>query len=258
MTHSISDRKENWVMIHSAQQLKGTDPDIIAQEGECYPVQAERKIKFIEESEDRDRAITAINSVISRAKTSKKEFLMPGGVIIYYNNQNFVVKSIPTDRDDYNRLSPILSYGYFPEKNWQTEDFLEEWSNIISESVNSFVNEIGRSFDDHALSEMKKGLKEVQKMRLKKIQKEEIVPSSIDLILLSLAFIFPILIGWIIQNQVPQMVQGLESQDYIKEMSSLMLQQVIQNLIILLAFLAAINNVILIIIAKLSVKLPIK
>jgi hypothetical protein len=187
----------------------------------------------VEKKAERQYIVLQMDDVTS---TGKKISILPN-VIVYYKQADFVIKTIPDERDNYNRLAPILSYGEFPngELNLDTEN---EWIQSIKDQIIEFVNSIGRNLSSDTKTEITQVLKELWQ---KKRHEQLIKMLRENLVVYVTITIVPLTLGWLIQNQIP-----------IEQIWTLAQQTLLKDLVWFLAILVAISNTVMMFIIRLS------
>lgn len=227
---------------HSAQSLDNSSPNIIYNNNS--PISFEQQDK-------RDRITCQINNVVSSKRN--KKWSESSDVIIYYTLEKFVIESTPNRRDNYNRFSPILTYGIFP-----TEDNDEEvWSEDVAMQVENFAKTINRELSTEAKKKIKRALKEIKKkIHKRKVQELYLKCLTGYLMVGVIVFAIPLVIGAVIHQEIPniltQQVQQIPRQNF-QVLLPTVFQKTIQKLITLLSVLIAINNVLILMIAKLPI-----
>lgn len=226
------ERNYKILLYHSAQCLDNISPTIIYENKSPVPLEQEEK---------RQQIVSDINNTVM---SSQATWSQSSNVTIYYTPQNFVIESIPNQMDSYNRLSPILTYGYFPNQEKDKEDWIEE----VSTGINDFVQSIGRELSSTTKEMIKKGLKETtKKSPLKQYQSIFFTKPLNYAGLFGATFVIPLLLGGILHQQIPQLLnqQLLLFPPDIQRDTLMALKPVIQQLIMRIGVLIAINNVIL-------------
>ncbi|MFB2898229.1 hypothetical protein ACE1CI_35375 [Aerosakkonemataceae cyanobacterium BLCC-F50] len=213
-------------LFHSAQQLDNLSPNIISS--------GKHKLDPVEKKAERQHLVLQMDDVTS---TGKKISISPN-VIVYYKQADFVIKTIPDERDSYNRLAPILSYGEFPngELNSDTEN---GWIQSIKDQIIEFVNSIGRNLSSDTKAEITQVLKEL----LQKKRREQLINMLAgNLLVYGTVVVVPLTLGWLIQNQIPT-----------EEIWTAAQQTLLKNLVWFLATLVAISNTVMLFIIRLLI-----
>ncbi|MGD1713184.1 hypothetical protein [Dapis sp. BLCC M172] len=183
---------------HSFQPLDNKTPNIIEINKQCLdhsvPSDQEKRQKFM--------------SKISRVvQAGKKEQNYLSNIVIYYTNREFLIKTIPKEKDVLNRIAPIISYGEFPEHELEEIDW-----------VDKVVNDIERfASDNHLTFNNKNDLLEKTKLSLTDVwKKKKETFQKIDLICrLFLAVILPLALIYILlhtpqtaQERIPKLIRN--------------------------------------------------
>lgn len=208
-----------------AQSLDNKAPDTIVKGGKKLdPSQAEAQ---------------NVCDSVDRVVSEKTKLFDESGVTIYCKDFEFVIEAIPKDLDSGKRRSPIVIYGQLPE-DWLTDSVnCTDFSNRITEDMTKFAGTIGRAFNPDTLHEIKRGLKVAH-------GKKKYGRELRDLLLhVLVAVTIPIMLGWILQKQVPQTVQQQFPQPIPQQLPQISIMQI--------AGLIAMNNVLLLILPKLSI-----
>ncbi|MFM6203886.1 hypothetical protein, partial [Planktothrix sp.] len=225
---------------HSAQHLDNLSPDII--------YQGEQRLELSEHKKERQEIVNKIDEVISCNEGVCKS----PQATIYYTFSNFVVKSIPEERDGYGRLAPILSYGNFPDEKTSL-DTESTWVQEVSNEIMKFSRSIQLTLSKDAQEMIEKLLREaIENMRQKKIQKDLWKELQAFLLTFGIAIVAPIILGGIIHEQIPQILQPLTQQNLGQQTPITNLQSILQTLVLWLMGFVTVNNVILV----LSLKMP--
>ncbi len=182
---------------HSAQQLQGTDPNII--------YKGKRQLDVNKDEKERQEVLNSIDKVVlsSMVKTLSQSHR----VIIYYQiyNRKFVIKSIPSQLDTWNRLSPILTYGSFSNEEPSEQ---EQWIEEIAEQIIDFANVIKRPLSEETILELKKGLREVNKtLKQRKYLQRRLSNAGLLIAEIFLLILFPTVCGIINEKQIVQPLQ---------------------------------------------------
>jgi hypothetical protein len=171
-----------------AQNLDNKSRDIIIQNGEeLYNDESRRKLVF----------------EISEVRAKKIEIALYGSsVTVRHSDPKFVMEVIPIEKDESNRLAPIVIYGKFPEEcpaNW-VKDVCTEIQEVIS-------NQIKRTLQNGTLESIEKWLNDKLEEKKKQVQFQR------NLITLSTSLFVPLALSWLIQFQgwqlTPLQIGGL-------------------------------------------------
>lgn len=146
-----------------AQSLDNKSPDIIFSNGQ-----------ELHDDESRQKLVSEIYAV----PKNKIETLSPkSSVNIRYGDQNFVMEVIPTEKDQLNRLAPVVVYGQFvdplDDKEWIDD---EKWIKNVCDEISVFVSDrIQRTLDDVTLESIRSVLKETLKKKREDLQKHNLL-----------------------------------------------------------------------------------
>jgi hypothetical protein len=123
-------------------------------------------------------------------------------VTVRHSDPKFVMEVIPVEKDESNRLAPIVIYGKFPEEcpaNW-VKDVCTEIQEVIS-------NQIKRTLQNGTLESIEKWLNDKLEEKKKQVQFQR------NLITLSTSLFVPLALSWLIQFQgwqlTPLQIGGL-------------------------------------------------
>ncbi len=238
-TRGIDKDSKSNILWHSAQSIDNTSPNIIYEGKNSIP---------FEQQDKRQKIVSKINNIVSSVKV--KKWSNSSDVIIYYTHEykDFVIESTPKQRDSYNRLSPILTYGSFPGE----EKDEKAWIDYVDQGIEHFLQNIERTLSDTTKEMIEKGLKEIRKeAREKKYNTDYGVDFLENAIILSIVIAIPLAIGGILHKQIPLILQELPQQNSQQILKTL--QKVIQKLILQTSVLIAINNVLILMIVKLPI-----
>lgn len=236
----------NRELCHWAQQIKSTNPDII--------YKGKIELNPVKDKQERETILSAIDEVVLPKKNKVGINIEYKGVKIYYNTKSFVVTSIPIERDNYERLSPILSYGYFPEKYLS-----KDWIETVSKEIKNFALSIDRTFSNETLLTIKDALiqAEERKVKLQKRRKLQRLVSylSLELVWGLIVVGTPLILGWILQMQITELFLELLIQQAPNEINTFLQQMIniINQLVMKIAFLISVNNALLLILFKLPI-----
>jgi len=171
-----------------AQSLDNESRDIII-----------RKRKELSDDESRRKLVLEIYEIPAK----KRE--IPGSnssVTVRYSDPKFVMEVIPIEKDESNRLAPIVIYGEFPEEG--SSDWVNNVCNEIQEVVS---NQIKRTLQNGTLESIEKWLNEELEAKKKQVQLQ------INLISLSISLFVPLGVSLLIQFQgwqlTPLQIGGL-------------------------------------------------
>lgn len=115
-----------------AQSLDNQSPEVIFKDGEELSNDELRQKLVLEISEVPKSNIEILNTDSS--------------VTVRYRFPRFVIKVIPNEKDQVNRLAPIIIYGILPD------DASEEWPNDVCREIEKFVSTtLKRTLDSSAL-----------------------------------------------------------------------------------------------------------
>lgn len=221
---------------HSAQHLNNLYPDIISK--------GKDKLDLLEKKAVRQQIASQMDDVTSAGR----EISSSPKVIVYYKQADFVIKTTPEDRDCYNRLAPILSYGKFPDGDLNSYEE-DQWIESIRSEIIEFVSSIERGLS----SETKEEIIEVLKILSRKKRTEKVIsPLLENLLLYGTVAIVPLALGWLVHDQIPQMIQPLFQQKP-QQILTVPLQEVLQKLVWLLAILVSISNVVMMFMLRLPI-----
>jgi hypothetical protein len=146
-----------------AQSLDNKSPDIIFSDG-----------KELHDDASRQKLVSEIYAV---PKNKAETLSLKSSVSIRYSDQKFVIEVIPTEKDQVNRLSPVVVYGQFvdpfDEKEWVGD---EQWINNVCDEISIFVSDrIKRTLDDVTLESIRNVLKETLKKKREDLQKQNLL-----------------------------------------------------------------------------------
>jgi hypothetical protein len=125
-----------------AQSLDNQAPDVIFKNG-----------KELSDDESRQKLVSDIYEI---PKSNIEILAADEGVTIRYSYSKFVIEAIPIEKDQVNRLAPIVIYGVLPN------DFSEDWPEEVCNEIKSFVSHtLNRNLDHKALVVIQDGLSEI-------------------------------------------------------------------------------------------------
>jgi hypothetical protein len=229
---------------HSAQSLDNISPNLIYEDKNPIP---------LDQQEKRQKITFKINNLVG---SPTGVWSKSSNVIISYTPESFVIESTPNQKDSSNRHSPILTYGHFFDKERDEEDWIQE----VIMGIDNFVRLIDRDLSSTTKEMIKEGLKEARKDLYKKkyqtnsLSLGKLVKASA---VFSIVLVVPLLIGWILHEQVPQLLSHHQQlllrllkqntqPDTLKVLQPVFQNpKVLQLVITWIAVLIAINNVIL-------------
>jgi hypothetical protein len=225
------------LLSHSAQQLDNLSPDIICK--------GERRLDLYEDKTERQAIVSNIDRVIS----SSEDVSSFPKVSTYHNLSEFVIKSIPEERDGYGRLAPILSYGHFPDEEINGDE-KTLWIGTVSREIMIFA----RSIEITLTEETQKSIRELLEQAMENIHQKKIKKAFTNKIqdlslTLGIVLLVPVVLGWILHEQIPHMLKPLIQQNP---------QQIFQTLVLVLTGLVTISNVTLVLILKIPSLLMIR
>jgi hypothetical protein len=115
-----------------AQSLDNQSPDIIFKDGE-------------ELSDDKLRQ-KLVSEIYEIPKNNIEVLSANSAVTVRYSYPKFVIEAIPTEKDQVNRLAPIVIYGILPD------NLSEIWIKEVCTGIEDFVsNRLKRTLDNSAL-----------------------------------------------------------------------------------------------------------
>jgi len=127
-----------------AQSLDNQAPDVIFKD---------REELFDDES--RQKLVSEIYEI---PKSNIKVLPADAAVTIRYSYPKFVIEAIPTEKDQVNRLAPIVIYGVL------RENFAEYEVKNVCEHIKNFVScRLNRTLDDSVLKAIRDELSEILK-----------------------------------------------------------------------------------------------
>lgn len=136
-----------------AQSLDNQSPDMIFKDGQ-------------ELSADDDELRQKLVSEIYKIPSSNIEVLTAdSSVTVRYSYPKFVIEAIPAEKDQVNRLAPIVIYGVLPN------DGSESWSKDVRKEIETFVsNKLNRTLDSSALVAIENWLNKILKKKRMDLQ----------------------------------------------------------------------------------------
>ena len=134
-----------------AQSLDNQAPDVIFKDG-----------GKLSDDESRQKLVSEIYEF---PKSDSEVVPADSAVTIRYSYPKFVIEAIPTEKDQANRLAPIVIYGVLPD------DFSELWVKNVCDEIENFVSEtLKRTLDKRALEAIKDWLDETLKKKTENSQ----------------------------------------------------------------------------------------
>ena len=104
--------------------------------------------------EDRSGVVSNIYKVSGKKQNLGQE------VSIRSRGEEFVIEAIPDEKDEINRLAPVVIYGKLDRESL-TED-IDDWTKRISERIKEEVkSKLDRTLSQEAIETIKKGLQNV-------------------------------------------------------------------------------------------------
>lgn len=146
-----------------AQSLDNQAPDVIFKDGE-------------ELSDDESRQ-KLVSEIYEFPKSDSEVVPADSAVTIRYSYPKFVIEAIPTEKDQANRLAPIVIYGVL------SDDFSELWVKDVCNEIESFVSKtLKRTLDNRALVAIHNWLYETLKKKTENSQLNlfSLIKSALD------------------------------------------------------------------------------
>lgn len=129
-----------------AQSLDNLSPDVIFRDGE-----------ELSDDESRQKLVSEIYEI---PKINIEVLPTDSIVTIRYSYPKFVIEAIPTEKDQVNRLAPIVIYGVLPN------DWSELWIKDVRDEIENFVSSrLKRTLDSSALVAIQNWLNETLKKK---------------------------------------------------------------------------------------------
>jgi len=150
-----------------AQSLDNSSPDYIYHNG--------RILKPQKDSNEREEILSSISQVTINSKPQKVE----NNILIYINNDKFVLSIVLPEQDVLYRKAPILCYSSLADP----EDKL--FSQRLIAHISNFTRSIGRSFPSNLEQEVK--------LALSLVKKKPTIPTTLIWIL-AVLFLLPLLL----------------------------------------------------------------
>lgn len=146
-----------------AQSLDNQAPDVIFKDGE--------------ELFDDELRQKLVSEIYEFPKSDSEVVSADSAVTIRYSYPKFIIEAIPTEKDQANRLAPIVIYGVLPD------DFSELWIKDVRNEIESFVSEtLKRTLDNSALVAIQDWLSETLKKKTENSQLNllSLIKSALD------------------------------------------------------------------------------
>jgi hypothetical protein len=157
-----------------AQSLDNQSPDIIL-----------NNTQEILDDTKRQQVVSEIYDIPGK----KVDSLTPNsGVKFRFSDPKFLIEAIPAEKDQLDRLAPILIYGELAEE--LSQDWIESICSEISEVVS---NKLNRTLSINTIEAIREWFIEV----LEKKKKVEVGKYSLSLVIV---FLLPLIVGWILQS----------------------------------------------------------
>ena len=132
-----------------AQSLDNQSPDLIFKDREK-----------IDNQSTAQKIVSEIYALSGKRKELSSE------VKVRFNHSNFVIEAIPTEKDEKDRLAPIVIYGEFPKENFS------EWIEASCDSIREVVGDnLKRTLKENTLLKINEWFDEVLKARKTEINK---------------------------------------------------------------------------------------
>lgn len=129
-----------------AQSLDNQSPDVIFKDGE-----------ELSNDELRQKLVSEIYEV---PKSNIEVLNIDSSVTVRCSYPKFVIEAIPTEKDQVNRLAPIIIYGILPD------DWSEIWIKDVCSEIENFVSSrLNRTLDGSALVAIQNWLNETLKKK---------------------------------------------------------------------------------------------
>ncbi|MBD2483822.1 hypothetical protein [Planktothrix sp. FACHB-1365] len=259
----------NFIFWTQSTDNKAPDIIAIAKDGQ------ELKFEPSENIKERQHAVSRIYKIAEEKNRVDSE----SKITLYRRDSDFVIEAVPVERDCINREAPIIISGKLPE------EWTEKWGEEVRSMTEKFASDekVQRTFEDEILKTMEQALKDVSQKKYRENSGKDLLRE------LTVAVTIPLLLGVLLQTQVPLIVQQpvskLNPQPASKtspnteasrqlsaelsrkpiqppitptipqpaqpQVTRAILQQVIRKLILLIAGLIAINNALMVILSKL-------
>ncbi len=122
------------------------------------------------------------------ALSGKRKELSPE-VTVRYDDYNFVIEVIPTEKDEENRLAPIVIYGEFTK-----EENFSEWVETSCDSIREVVGDnLKRTLEENTLLKVNEWFNEVLEAKKNKLDNQKRIIS------ITFGSLVPVLVGWLLQ-----------------------------------------------------------
>ncbi|OZH52595.1 hypothetical protein AFK68_23365 [Hydrocoleum sp. CS-953] len=180
---------------HSFQPLDNKKPDII----EINEQRLEHSVPS--EQKKRQKFVSKISRVV---QAGKKEQYSRSNIVIYHTNREFVVETIPKEKDVLNRIAPIISYGKFPD--YEEEEI--DWINQVVSDITRFASSINNSlpFSNNVLE---KFLADIWRKKQDKFKKRDLIFRLVVAVILPLALIYILLhTPQTAQERIPKLIRN--------------------------------------------------
>lgn len=165
-----------------AQSLDNESPDFIYRNGEK-----------LSNDELRQQFVSEIYEFPAKKLES---FPSDSSISIRYSDPKFVIEAIPSQKDQANRLAPVLIYGEFPDNP------SSEWVDNVCDEIEKFIQDkLGRTLDSNTLRAINNWLNKILDEKKKKSKAFNWIVSLILVILVTLVVIGLIQSqGWKLSN----------------------------------------------------------
>lgn len=137
-----------------AQSLDNQSPDIIFQNGQ-----------ELSDDELRRKLVSEIYEV---PRNNVEVSPTDSSIAIRYSHTKFVIEAIPEEKDQANRLAPVIIYGELPDEwdNWNGQ-----WAKEVCHEIKKFVSiELRRTLDSGVLRDIEDGLDKIAKKKRANLQ----------------------------------------------------------------------------------------
>ncbi len=166
-----------------AQSLDNQSPDLIFQDRE----------EIVNESICQKIVSEIYNLPGEKIKLSSE-------VTVRFSDPKFVIEAIPLEKDEGNRLAPIVIYGQLPDK--LSPDWIESSCSKIREVV---AHQLKRTLNRDAVAIIKQWFNSILEAKKNKVEEQKRILS------VSLGSLTPLLVGWILQSNGILQLNTLES-----------------------------------------------
>lgn len=141
-----------------AQSLDNQSPDVIFKDGQ-----------ELSDDELRQKLVSEIYEI---PRSNMSVLPSDSSVTVRYSYPKFVIEAIPAEKDQVNRLAPIVIYGVLPT------DFSELWIRDVCDEIENFVStKLHRTLDSSAIIAIQNWLDEILKKK-----REDLQSSSLKLV----------------------------------------------------------------------------